>query len=139
MAISSMTHLKKHVLEMEAKEKLLHKDAVAVKGFIKRLENLDAGFKGYHCNVISRCVLIVLPVEVAIDMLINNRHAHLVEEDEEVLLEEQAKLDDHEDKVTDLMNPVLKLGGGEENVATPSVAGSSMPLKKRLGSLDSEL
>ena len=66
VAISSITHLEKHVIELEGKEKLSHKDEVAMKGDIKRLENLDKDFKGLHCSVID-----------------------LVEEDEEVLLEEQ--------------------------------------------------
>ena len=116
VAISSITRLEKHVIELEAKEKLSHKDEVAIKGFIKRLENLDADFKGYHCNVID-----------------------LVEEDEAVLLEEQAKLDDHEDRVTDLMSRLLELGVGDEKIVTPSVAGSSKPLEKRLGSLANEV
>ena len=40
---------------------------MAIKGYIKRLENLDADFKGFHCSVIE-----------------------LVEDDEGVLLEQQA-------------------------------------------------
>ena len=93
------------------KEKLSHKGKVAIKGFIKRLENLDADFKGYYCSIID-----------------------LVEEDEKVLLEEQAKLDDHKQRVTDLMSRLLDLGVGEKKVAKPSVAGSSKPLEKQLGS-----
>ena len=114
VAISSIIHLEKHVLELEAKEKLSHKDEVAIKGYTKRLENLDADFKGYHCSVID-----------------------LVEDDEKVLLEEQAKLDHHEDRVTDLMSHLLDLGVEEEKVATPSVVGSSKPLEKWLRSLAS--
>ena len=53
MVISSITRLEKHVLKLEAREKLEFKDAVAVNGFIKRLECLNAGFMGYHCNVID--------------------------------------------------------------------------------------
>ena len=45
MAILSITHLDKHVLDLEGKEKLSHKDEVAIKGYIKRLENLDADFR----------------------------------------------------------------------------------------------
>ena len=116
VAISSITCLEKHVIELEVKEKLSHKDEVASNGFIKRLENLDAGFKGYHCNIID-----------------------LVEEEKEVLLEEQAKLDDDEDRVTDLMSRLLKLGVEDEKVETPSVAGSSKPLEKELGSVANEL
>ena len=63
----------------------------------------------------------------------------MVEEDEGVLLEEQAKLDDHEDKVTDLMSRLLDLGVEEKKVAAPSVENPSKPFEKRLGSLDSEL
>ena len=62
VAFSSITRLEKHVLDLEGEEKLSHKDEVAIKGYIKRLENLDADFKGFHCSVID-----------------------LVEEDEEVL------------------------------------------------------
>ena len=46
LAISSITCLEKHVLELEGKEKLSHKDQVAIKGYVKRLENLDSDFKG---------------------------------------------------------------------------------------------
>ena len=79
MAFSSITRLEKQVVDPEEKKKLTHKDLVAIKGFIKRVESLDNDFKEYHCNVID-----------------------LVEEDEGVLMEEQAKLDDHKDKVADL-------------------------------------
>ena len=89
---------------------------MAIKGYIKRLENLDADFKGFHCSVID-----------------------LVEEGEEVLLEEQAKLDDHEDRVTDLMSRLLDLGVEERKVAMPYVANPTKPFEKLLGSLDSEL
>ena len=49
VAISSITCLEKHVLDLhvEGKEKLSHKDEVAIKVYIKRLENLDADFKGF--------------------------------------------------------------------------------------------
>ena len=116
VALSSITRLEKHVVDLEEKDKLTHKDLVAIKGFIKRLESLDADFKAYHCNVID-----------------------LVEEDEGVLMEEQAKLDDHEDKVGDLMSRQLELGVEEEKVPMPSVAVPSKPLEKRLGFLAKEL
>ena len=74
VALSSITRLKKYVIDLEAKDKLSHKDVVAIKSFIKRLYDLDADFKRYHCNIID-----------------------LGEKEEEVLKEEQAKLDDHED------------------------------------------
>ena len=109
MAISSITRLEKHVLELEEKENLFHKDEVAIKGYIKRLENLDSDFKGFHCSVIE-----------------------LVEEDEGVLLEEQAKLDDHEDRVTDLMSRLLDLGVKEGKVTTSTVAIPSKPFENRL-------
>ena len=115
-AISSITHLEKHVSELEAKEKLSHKDEVAIKGYIKRLENLDADFNEYHCSVI-----------------------YFIEEDEKVLLEEQTKLDEHQDRVTNLMSRLLNLRLGEDKVAMPFVAKSSKPLEKRLGSFGSEL
>ena len=87
VAISSIIRLEKHVLELEGKETLSHKDEVAIKGYIKHLDNPDADFKGHHCSIID-----------------------LVEEDEGVLLEEQAKLDDHEDRVTDVISRLLDLG-----------------------------
>ena len=52
VAVSSITHLEKHVSKLEPR-KSFHKDEVAIKGFIKRLENLDADFKGYHCSVVE--------------------------------------------------------------------------------------
>ena len=88
MAISSIIHLEKHVLDLEGKEKVSHKDEAAIKGYIKRLENLDTDFKGFDCSVIN-----------------------LVKENEELLLEEQAKLDDHQNRVTNLMSRLLDLGG----------------------------
>ena len=44
-------------------------------------------------------------------------------------MEEQAKLDDHEDRVADVTSCLLELGVGEEKVAMLSAAGSSKPLK----------
>ena len=93
MALSSITRLEKHVLDLEEKDQLTHKDLVAIKGFIKRLESLDAEFKTYHCKIVD-----------------------MVEEDEDVLMEEQAKLDDHEDKIADLMSRLLELGVEDEKV-----------------------
>ena len=58
----------------------------------------------------------------------------LVKEDEEVLLKEQAMLDDHEDRVTDLMSRLLDLEV-EERKDTSTVANPSKPFKKRLGRL----
>ena len=95
---------------------LFHKDEVAIKGYIKLLENLDTHFKGYYCSVID-----------------------LIKEDEGVLLEEQAKLDDHEDKVTELMSRRHDLRVEEKKVTAPFVANPSKPFEKWLGSLDSEL
>ena len=116
VAISSITRLEKHVVELEGKGDLSHKDEVAIKGYIKRLENLDADFKGYHCTIID-----------------------LVVEDEK-LVEEQAKLDDHEDRVIDLMSRLLDLGGSQDKVATPPpVVKPSKPFEKRLSSLSAEL
>ena len=115
VAFSSITRLEKHVLDLQGKESYL-KDEVAIKGYIKRLENLDTDFKRFHCSVVN-----------------------LVEEDEEVLLEEQAKLDDHKDKVTDLMSCLLDLGVEERKVTKPSVANPSKRFEKRLVSLDNEL
>ena len=116
LAISSITQLEKHVLNLEAKEKLSYKDEVAINGYIKCLDNLDADFKGFLYSVID-----------------------LVEVDEKVLLEEQAKLDDHEDRVTDLISHLLDFGVEEKKIAAPSVANPSKPFEKRLGSLDNEL
>ena len=59
----------------------------------------------------------------------------LVKEDEEVLLEEQAMLDDHEDRVTDLISRLLDLEVEERKDTTSTVANPSKPFKKRLGHL----
>ena len=53
MTLSPITRLEKHVVDLEEKEKLTQKDLLAIMGFIKRLENLDADFKEYHSNVID--------------------------------------------------------------------------------------
>ena len=93
MAISSITCLKKHVLNLKDKDSLSHQDEVAIKGYLKRLEDLDSEFKSYHSTIMD-----------------------LVEDDEDVLKQEQVKLDDHEDKITDLMSRLLDLGVSEEKV-----------------------
>ena len=69
VALSSITRLENHVIDLEAKDKLTHENLIAIKGLIKRLESLDADFKGYRCKVIDSA-----------------------KEDEGVLMEEQAKL-----------------------------------------------
>ena len=115
VALSSITRLQKHVADLEAKDRLSRKDLVNVKGFIKRLESLDSDFKEHHSTVVD-----------------------LIEEDEDVLREEQAKLDDHEDKVTDLMSRLVELGIEEEKVPIPSMV-ESKPFEKRLGFLAKEL
>ena len=94
---------------------LSHRDEVTIKGYIKRLENLDASFKGFHCNVID-----------------------LIEEDKGVLLDEQAKLDDHEDRVTGLMSRPTRSRVEEGNVTMPFVANPFKPFEKWLGSLNHE-
>ena len=53
VALSSITHLEMHVVDLEENDKLTYKDLVAIKGFIKGLKSLDAEFKKYHCNVID--------------------------------------------------------------------------------------
>ena len=68
MALSSITCLEKHVINLEEKEKLTHKDLLVIKSFTKRLESPDTDFKKYHCNITES-----------------------VEEDEGVLMEKQAK------------------------------------------------
>ena len=93
MAISSITRLEKHVHDLEEKERLSHKDEVAIKGCIKRFENLDSDFKGFHCTIVD-----------------------LVEEDDDVLQQEQA----HEDRVTDLMSHLIELGVEEKKATTLS-------------------
>ena len=50
-------------------------------------------------------------------------------------MKERAKLDDHKDKVADLMSHLLELGVVEEKVPMPSVAASCKPVEKQLGSL----
>ena len=66
VAIWSNTCFEKHALELEGKESLSHKDEMAIKVYIKRLQNLDTDFKVYHCSDID-----------------------LVEEDEKVLLKDR--------------------------------------------------
>ena len=116
VAISSITHLEKHVLKLEAKDKLSRKAEVAVTGFIKTLENLDADFKWHYCNIIDS-----------------------VEENEGVLLEEEAKLDDHKDRLTNFMSHLLEFEVGEEKVAMSSAArlsNSSFTLQIDLHGID---
>ena len=106
VAISSITQLEKHVLELEGKESLSYRHKIAIRGYIKHLENLDPDFKGFHCTVIC-----------------------LVEEDEQVVMKEQAKLDDNEDRVTDLKSRLLDLRAEEKKVAATSVANPSKPFE----------
>ena len=75
---ASITKLADRISELEMKVTLFPPDKFKAQQFQKKLESLDTDFKDYHFNVVN-----------------------LIEE-EEGLEREQAVLDEHDDRVTDL-------------------------------------
>ena len=115
MVCASVTCFEDRVATIEANEKLTITDRATVQRLLKRLDTLDSEFKTHHFAVVD-----------------------LVEE--ETLGEEQAVLDDHDDKVLLLTERLQRLVGGTGAVIPPrSTKDPSQLLCRRLCDLESSL
>ena len=106
---ASITRLERRVDMYETKEELSHTDRLAVQRLIKKFETLDTEFCQHHYTVT--------------EML-----------DDEAVEEEQATLDYHDERVTDLVERLQQLVLEQEESASGSPSGSadaSMPLQRQ--------
>ena len=76
---TSVTHLECGLNTLEAKDTLTSSDLLIVERLFKKVDALDVECKEHHCAVID-----------------------LIGDDEQILDEEQAVMDDHEDKVAEI-------------------------------------
>ena len=98
-----ITRLERSVDAFETKEELTHTDCLAIQRLIKKFETLDNEFCQHHYTIV--------------EML-----------DEEAVEEEQVALDDHHEKVTDLIERLQQLVLEPEEVTSGSPSALRMPL-----------
>ena len=115
LVCATVTRLEDRVTTLEAKETLKNTDHVTIQQMLKRLETLDGKFKTHHFAVVD-----------------------LVKE--QTLDEEQAVLDDHNNKVL-LLTERLQLLAGNIEAASPSkpFIEPSQLLSRRLCHLENSL
>ena len=111
---ASITKLTDRVLDLESRVALSHTDRLEAKRFQERLTNLDAEFRMYHLAVV--------------DLL----------EEEGDLAKEQADLDDHDDRVTDLLRRLTHLATPEDR-AEKAKLDPRQCLQRRLAHLEANL
>ena len=85
MDCASVTHLGDRLAILEGKETLINSDYATVKCLIKKMKALDDDFKEHHYTNID-----------------------LIGKDGETQYEEQAVMDDHEDKVVEITQHLQK-------------------------------
>ena len=111
---ASITKLTDRVLDLELRVALSNTDRLEAKRFQERLTNLDAEFRMYH--------------QAVVDLL----------EEEGDLAKEQADVDDHDDRVTDLLRRLTRLATPED----PAEKANFDPhqcLQRRLAHLEANL
>ena len=111
---ASITKLTDRVEDLELRVALSHTDRLEAKRFQERLTNLDAEFRMYHLAVV--------------DLL----------EEEGDLAKEQADLDDHDDRVTDLLRRLTHLATPEDR-AEKAKFDPRQCLQRRLSHLEANL
>ena len=114
---ASITRLERHVDAFETKEDLSHADRLSIQRLIKKFEALDTEFRQHHYNIVE-----------------------LLED--EAVEEEQATLDDHDERVTDLVERLqhLMLEPKEATSGPPSAsADASMPLRRQLERIEKRI
>ena len=110
MVQASSTPLEHRVDAFETKEELAHSDRLTIQCLIKKFETLDTEFNQHHYTIV--------------EML-----------DDEAVEEEQATLDDHDERVTDLVKRLQQLALDPEESVSAFLSGSadaSMPLQRQL-------
>ena len=117
MVYVSVTCLERHLNTLEAKDTQTSSDLLAVERLLKKIEALDVEFKEHHYAVID-----------------------LVEDHEQVLDDEQAIMNDYEEKVAEIIECLQELR--PEAKAALSVAHSTEPLhhlRKRVNDVERNL
>ena len=84
IARAMITHLEVQISNLEEKPEIMHSDSVIIEAHTERLISMDSDFKKHHFTIIE-----------------------LVDEDQETLEWEQALLDHHEDKMTNMMDRLI--------------------------------
>ena len=84
IACAAIIHLEAQISKLEDKPEIMHSDSVMIQAHTERLNYLDFDFKN-HCFTIIE----------------------LVNEDQGTLEREQALLDNHEDKATNMMGCLI--------------------------------
>ena len=79
-----ITHLEGQTSKLEDKPEIMHSNTVMVQGHTEKLHSLDSDSNKHHFTIIE-----------------------LVDEYQETLAQEQALLDDHEDKTTNMLDHVI--------------------------------
>ena len=85
MVEASITRLKNRVDVYESKEELAHADHLPIQRLIKKFETLDADLRQYHYTIME------------------------LQQNKADVKEEQAVMDDHDEKVTDVINRLQQL------------------------------
>ena len=107
-----ITRLEHRVDAYEIKEDLTHADRLAIQRLIKKFETLDTEFRQHHYTIVELL-------------------------DDEAVDEEQAALDDHDEKVTDLVDRLQQLVSEPKEAVSPSgPVDPSKPLRKQLERID---
>ena len=105
---ASITRLEHRVNAYEIKEELTHADCLAIQSWIKKFETLDTKFRQHHYTIVELL-------------------------DDEAVDEEQVALDDHDERVTDLIDRLQQLvSEPKEAVSLSRPADPSKPLQLSL-------
>ena len=91
-----ITRLEAQISKLEHKPEIMYSDSVRIQAHTERFISLDSNFKKHHFHITE---------------LVD-------EEDEETLKQEQAILDDHDDRMNEIMDRVTQLGHAK---STPPV------------------
>ena len=119
-----ITHLETQISKMEIKSEITHSDSVIIQGQTEKLKSLDSDFKRHHYTMIE---------------LVD-------EEDLETLDQEQAVLDDHDNKIANMMDRLIRLSHTKPSLTIAALpmsletsAEPSQFLRRRLDHMESTL
>ena len=105
---ASVTRLEDHIQIFKLRQELLNANKLAIRGLLQKLEEQDSEFKKYHYAIVE-----------------------LLEEDDD-LEEEQAKLDDHDDKITDFISRLQFLVENKASEPAEVSVTTTPPLGRQL-------
>ena len=84
---ATLTCLEVQIAKLEDKPENIHSDPVMIQGHTEKLNSQDSTFRRHHFAIIDQ-----------------------IDEDQEMLEQEQAVLNDHEGKVINMMDRLIQLG-----------------------------